>query len=209
MKLRPKNWTTFQHYKDRRPPWIKLHRTILDDKDFFRLPVASRALAPCLWLLASESEDGWFDGDSDEISFRLRLPEKEIKEGLKPLIEKGFFDCDSKPLAEGLHGATSETEEEVENRDREQRQRAERASARKATQMPEDFGPKLSHSELAQELGLALHSEFIAFSDFHKSKGNTFKDWDAALRTWLRNAKKFAPASRTHAEPVRTWRPTD
>jgi hypothetical protein len=28
--LRVKNWSEFQHYKDRNPPWIKLHRTLLD-----------------------------------------------------------------------------------------------------------------------------------------------------------------------------------
>jgi len=27
--LRVKNWGKFQHYKDRNPPWIKLHRGLL------------------------------------------------------------------------------------------------------------------------------------------------------------------------------------
>jgi uncharacterized protein YdaU (DUF1376 family) len=63
---------------------------------------------------------------------------------------------------------------------------------KRATQMPEGFSAKESHAELAMELGVNLQSEFVAFADFHSSKGNTFKDWDAALRTWLRNAKKFA-----------------
>jgi hypothetical protein len=48
-----KNWKTCQHYKKRNPPWIKLHRSTLDDLDFLKLPVASKALAPYLWLLAS------------------------------------------------------------------------------------------------------------------------------------------------------------
>lgn len=79
----------------------------------------------------------------------------------------------------------------------------------KAIQMPTSFQPSESHADLAMQLGVNLQAEFASFVDFHGSKGNTFKDWDAALRTWLRNAKKFAPASRVAAEPVRTWRPTD
>lgn len=210
MILRPKNWQSFQHYKDRRPPWIKLYRNLLDDKDYLRLPTASRALAPCLWLLASESETGEFDGSVDNIAFRLRLTDKEVEQGLKHLIDKGFFEVASGVLASCLQDAIPETERETENRDREQRQRQIGASAKKAITMPDSFAPKPGHEELALELMVDLSKEFAAFTDFHKSKGSTFKDWDAALRTWLRNARKFAPARPTIPEkPVLTWRPTD
>ena len=79
MKLVPKNWVDFQHYKDRAPPWIKLHKGLLDDSVFQRLPVASRALAPMLWLLASEAKDGAFDASLSELSFRLRQSEKDVE----------------------------------------------------------------------------------------------------------------------------------
>ena len=91
---KPRGWEQFQHYKDRRPPWIKLHKALLDDRDFQRLPVASRALAPMLWLLASESDDGSLDVSIEELTFRLRQPESEILAGLKPLIESGFFSLE-------------------------------------------------------------------------------------------------------------------
>jgi hypothetical protein len=58
MSLTPKDWAEFQHYKTRNPVWIKLHRTLLDNFAYSRLPVASRALAPFLWLLASCYQDG-------------------------------------------------------------------------------------------------------------------------------------------------------
>jgi hypothetical protein len=91
MRLIPKGWRDFQHYTNRNPPWIRLHRKLLDDRDFHSLPLASRALAPMLWLLASESLDGSIDGDVAELAFRLRQTEKEIDAALKPLISKGFF----------------------------------------------------------------------------------------------------------------------
>jgi len=116
MKLIPKNWTKFQHYKDRNPPWIKLHRDLLIDKTFMRLPTASKALAPLLWLLASESVDGIFDADFDQLEFRLRFTEKELTAGLKPLIEHGFFIDASTMLSASLQDAIPETETETEKR---------------------------------------------------------------------------------------------
>jgi hypothetical protein len=114
MKLIPKNWVKFQHYKDRNPPWIKLHRDLLIDKEFMRLPLASKALAPLLWLLASESVEGVFDADLDELEFRLRISQKELSEGIKPLITNGFFLDASTMLAVSLQDAIPETERETE-----------------------------------------------------------------------------------------------
>jgi hypothetical protein len=113
MILTPKNWKEFQHYKDRAPAWIKLHRHLLDNYDFFCLPVASRALAPCLWLLASEYEDGKINATLDELAFRLRMTRGELADALSPLIEKGFFDA-SEPLAERKQDAIPEREKEGE-----------------------------------------------------------------------------------------------
>lgn len=111
--IKPKNWSNFQHYKHRSPPWIKFHRNLLDDMAFQRLPIASKALAPMLWLLASESNDGVIHKSIEEIAFRLRMTEKDILAGLKPLIDNGFFLDDCKVLAPCLQEATSETETET------------------------------------------------------------------------------------------------
>lgn len=78
-----------------------------------RLPIASKALAPMLWLLASESKDGVFDGSLDELVFRLHITEKEYKDGLKPLIDNDFFIVASGVLAERLQLAIPETERET------------------------------------------------------------------------------------------------
>jgi len=116
MLLQPKNWAVFQHYKDRCPPWIKLHRELLNNRSYICLPIASKALAPMLWLLASESKDGIFDGSLDELVFRLHITPKEYEDGLKPLIDKDFFTVVSGVLAERLHNAIPETERETETK---------------------------------------------------------------------------------------------
>lgn len=116
-RLHIKGWSDFQHYKDRSPPWIKLHKGLLDNYEYQMLPIASRALAPMLWLLASESEDGSIDGNPDKIAFRLRATRKEIEDGLRPLIEAGFLTPNkdaSAALAMCTQEASLETEAERE-----------------------------------------------------------------------------------------------
>jgi len=123
MQLTPKNWDSFQHYKHRSPPWIKFHRSILNDRNYISLPLASKALAPLMWLLASESKDGTFDGSLDELVFRLHITPKEYQDGVKPLIDKGFFVIASGVLADCKQVAIPERETEKET-ETEKRQRA-------------------------------------------------------------------------------------
>ena len=105
VRLRVKNWSEFQHYKDRSPAWIKLHKKTLDDYEFHCLPLASRALAPMIWLLASESSDGVLDYDKRKIAFRLHTSEKEIEDAIKPLIDSGFLI-----MVQGASAALAEPE---------------------------------------------------------------------------------------------------
>jgi hypothetical protein len=79
-----------------------------------RLPIASKAIAPMLWLLASESKDGVFDGSLDELVFRLHITKKEYQDGIKPLIDNDFFILVSGVLAERKQDAIPETEGEGE-----------------------------------------------------------------------------------------------
>lgn len=111
MVLRVKDWARFQHYKHRRPPWIRLHRSLLDDPTWHGLPLASRALAPMLWLLASETQDGRIDLPDETLAFRLRLASNVLAEALKPLIAVGWIiesDPASVLLAPCKQDATSE-----------------------------------------------------------------------------------------------------
>jgi hypothetical protein len=121
LKLTPKKWGEFQHYKDRKPTWIKLHCSLLVDYDFVCLPVASRALAPMLWLLASEYEGGTIDASLEKIAFRCHMTPGELGEALNPLIEAGFFTLEqdaSNALADCKQDASPEKEKEKEKEER-------------------------------------------------------------------------------------------
>jgi hypothetical protein len=189
MLLQPKNWGVFQHYKDRCPPWIKLHRDLLNDRVFMCLPLASKALAPLLWLLASESKDGTFDGSLDELVFRLHITPKDYEDGLKPLIHKGFFVVASGVLAECYQDAIPETERETEKegeRETEKRQKSNRGS-----RLPVDFVLPEDWIAFCQQerKDLAPAKVFAEFKDYWcalpAGKG-TKVDWTMTWRNWVR-----------------------
>lgn len=112
--LRVKNWASFQHYRDRSPPWIKLHKGLLNDFDYARLPLASRALAPCIWILASESAEGDIPADFDYLAFRLHCTVAEVENAVKPMITSGFLIDASNMLASCKQPARVEVEGELE-----------------------------------------------------------------------------------------------
>jgi len=127
MTLTPKNWSAFQHYKDRKPAWIKLHHGLLDDFAFSCLPVASKALAPLLWLLASEYQDGKITAPIDEVAFRLHMTPSDLLSALTPLIDSGFFVA-SEPLAGCYQDAIPEKERERENIEKRKREKRARGA---------------------------------------------------------------------------------
>jgi hypothetical protein len=62
---------------------------------------------------------------------------------------------------------------------------------RRKQQLPDGFEPGPGCLKLATELGVDLDGELPQFRDHHLKMGSLFLDWQAALRTWIRNAKRF------------------
>lgn len=88
------NWGEFQQYKDRRPTWIKFHKTLLDNRAFQLLPLSPRAMLPMLWLLASEHpniDSGLIELSEADIAYRLRITEAEVKKNIELLITSCFI----------------------------------------------------------------------------------------------------------------------
>lgn len=84
-----RNWAEFQHYKDRAPPWLKLHRGLLDNIDYHKLsPLAAKALPLC-WLIASEHEGNL--PDVDTLAFRLRIGSGPVVAILAELMDRNFL----------------------------------------------------------------------------------------------------------------------
>jgi hypothetical protein len=211
--LRVKNWETYQHYKDRSPPWIKLHRALLDDYEFSQLPDAAKAHLLLIGLLASHN-DGRVPADPQHIAGKIGardLPDLDLLErsgwliAMEPKQGAPTTDGDmehgaSKTLAKSEHDASSplgNCQQAASGvlafaRSREERTKATEAeteeSARGRATIPQ---PNDSHRQIAKELGLNVEAEFAAFVDHDRDTGKRHRDAAAAFRNWLRNSAKW------------------
>ena len=112
--MRIKNFAKFQHFKDRRPPWVKLYRDILDDPDWHELDGESAKTLVMLWLIASEDENQ--DGnlpDAKKLSFRLRITQKQLEKVCINLSQWLIHD-DISVISERYQVDAPETETETE-----------------------------------------------------------------------------------------------
>ena len=107
-----KKWDDFQHYKDRNPPWIKLHNHLLDDYDFECLPDATKCHLLCIWMLASRTNNEMiFDN-----SWVKRKIGANSNVDLDLLVSVGFIEV------QGMkHDASNALVSEEKRRDREEK----------------------------------------------------------------------------------------
>jgi hypothetical protein len=111
MTYRIKDWHRFQHFRDRKPPWIKLYRDLLDDPEWHELsPAAAKGLV-MLWLIASE--DSGKLPDTRRIAFRLRIPLAQAERLLMDLSHWLIRD-DNVVISPRCHDDAPETEREGE-----------------------------------------------------------------------------------------------
>ncbi len=125
---RIKNWASYQHYRERRPPWVKLHRTLLEDMEFARLDAEHARILVWLWLIASEHDGGELP-DCDTLAWRVRVDAGRMRSAIAALrhwVEPLEHDAsgvlaDCKHDASGMlasrapaHSRETETETEAE-----------------------------------------------------------------------------------------------
>jgi hypothetical protein len=88
--MRVKNWSKFQQYKDRSPPWLRLHRTLIDSAEYAALDPSAAKYLPLVWILASERE-GHLPAAS-AVAFRLRLTTDQATAVLAALLAADFLE---------------------------------------------------------------------------------------------------------------------
>jgi hypothetical protein len=195
---RIRSWEKFQHFKDRRPPWIKLYRDVLDDMEWHELDPAASKVLVMLWLIASE-DDGKLP-DSKKLAFRLRMSEKDIISAISQLshwVEQVDITCDiadgNSPISERYQDDRLETERETETEER-QSDTAKPKRTRK-TALPENFEISDRVREWANEKGHERLDEHLdAFKRKATMKGYTYVDWDLAFMEAIReNWAKLQP----------------
>lgn len=175
-----KNYKTFQHYGTRNPPWIKFYKTFLSDYELRQLPIPSRFLLSCCYLLASEREN-MIPYDLGYLSERIGM--KVTETILTPLFTSGhllassasvLLASDSSLLSSSL--SSSEGEKIVKKRGNGHRP------------FPEDFQIEDKHKVLASQWKLDVGYEFGKFKNYCLAHDKRYSDYTAAFRNWLSNA---------------------
>jgi hypothetical protein len=194
--MKIKNWSKFQHFKDRKPPWVKLYRDILDDIEWHELDAtASKVLVMC-WLIASE-DDGNLP-NTKTLAFRLRMSEKQTLECLNKLshwLEHDGINVISKGYQDDL--LETETEIEIETK-------REGKKTQRGTRLPTDFLLSVEWIDFCRQHRPELDPQetFEGFRDYwiaQPGQKGVKTDWTATWRNWVRRqqqAKKTASEAR-------------
>lgn len=82
------SWAKYQHYKDRAPPWIKLHRELLTSRMWVELDDAGRVLAIASMMLAAATDNRI----PAEPRYLKRVAYLDYDPELQPLIDCGFIE---------------------------------------------------------------------------------------------------------------------
>lgn len=99
-------WRDFQHYKDRSPPWIKLHFDLLTSETWLALDDASRVLAVACMLIASRNE-GRIPAKP---TYMQRVAYLSGPANFSPLLECGFLVVDDENASESEESASKKEE---------------------------------------------------------------------------------------------------
>jgi len=127
MRLRIRKWDQFQHYSKRRPPWIKLHRQLLENRHWAELSASSAKLLVECWLLASEESGGVLSGSVvTDVAARLHRTANDLVPALQELADAGFIDVDYCDKEGDAGEALAERYSRVEKRREKKSKRAAR-----------------------------------------------------------------------------------
>lgn len=184
MPYRVKNWRQFQHYRDRNPPWIKLHFAMLASEDWVSLDDASRVLAVACMLVASRNEGEIPDNPAyiKRVAYLNRVP------NFKPLIDCGFLE-DASNVEQKLATARPETEERQRREETEERQTRSRGSRLLPDWRPSEI---LEAWAVKERPDLEMPAVVAKFGDYWRgvpgSRGMKL-DWEATFRNFIRTEK--------------------
>jgi len=184
--MKIKNWNKFQHFKDRRPPWIKLHRDILEQRDINMISDRSFRVLVGLWLLASEDEamEGGLP-PIDDIEFRLRIPKSQIQKALTEL-DAFVIQDDIKAISERYQDDEPETETETETEGEGEDHTHTKKTHLEFVKLTDD-----EHAKLVKELGEGQTQAYIgSLNDYIGSKGKKYKSHYHTIMSWHRRDMK-------------------
>jgi hypothetical protein len=188
-------WDRYQHYKDRDPPWIKLHRDLLTSQTWVTLADSSRVLAVACMLIAAGT-DNRIPANAAYLKRRAYLNKEP---DFSPLVACGFVeyinDNENKDVADASNTLASASNMLASATECSSEKRRGRVEKRRGETLPEDWSPTPEQLEYAKQQGCADPADTAErFKLHHRSKGTLGKDWNAGFQYWCRNEKNFKRA---------------
>lgn len=111
-----RNLERYQHYKKRRPTWVKLYASVLDDDDFAELSIPARLLFLMALLLASSRENR-IPADPAWMAVELRMSRSVIAKSLAELLAREYLVPASTVASNGASQSAHPREQRTENRE--------------------------------------------------------------------------------------------
>jgi len=197
----PRNWKKFQHYKDRKPPWIKLHIELLDDYDFGQLTDMQQLVLLKIWMLYAKLGKP-IPNDTRWIGEELHINTRAIGKAIPALLSNNFIEIveesASTPQAPSKQLGPPETySEETElppvvplKVDPPPKPKSRKLK----TRLPDGFTLTDEMRSYAIANGMPageVDGEFAGFKNHHRAHGSLMADWLAAWQTWCRNYRRF------------------
>ena len=183
MVIRIKDWHKFQHFKERRPPWIKLYRDILDDPEWHELDPLSAKVLVMLWLIASESE-GTLPSVKN-LTFRLRIFEKQLLSILSKLSHFLRQD-DITQISRGYQDDTPEGETETEAYKEEGEGEKNPPPPLKITFLEYVKLTESEESKLVSKYGQQTTDSYISrLNNYIGSKGKKYRSHYHTILNWM------------------------
>lgn len=174
MSYRIKNWATYQHYSDKRAPWIKLYPDVATDYEFRSLPERVQLRLIFLWMTGPRFKNTKTD--------EPLLPDKPAALSLAASIDITIKDLDAM-VSSGFLIRETDSRERLDSGYGEGEGEGEREGEKRQKRPSVD-----EVNSYIQKMGYRgfTGQQFI---DHYTANGwrvgrNPMKDWMAAVRTW-------------------------
>jgi len=215
-------WAEFQHYKDRSPPWIKLHRSLLTSETWVSASTNGKVLAVACMMLAADT------GNKIPASPRYmqRAAYLDFIPDFSELVALGFLTPidvveEIQPPLAGASTLQADARPEERREEREEEKKEEHPSPPSVVRspqksrgefLPQDWKPCIEGQRMAtaamggRDAALEQLEQFRDYWFAKSGADGRKRDWDAAWRNWIRKAveygKRNGPRTRQQKPPT-------
>ncbi len=209
--LSVRNWGRYQHYKHRRPPWVKLYTDMLHDEELRGLSHTTRLLWVLLLLLSGEFANA-IPNDSERIAAWTGIPAAACREGIETLLKGRWLSekqtkrsaskSASKPASKSASAtAPTETERETETETETERKAAPASDrAEKVVSLLSRLGKPVDVRRIETLMAAYPDRDHVGEAgravawDQGRSEDKRWRDVAKAYGNWLANADPARPA---------------